>query len=299
MAKLFTPIKLREITFKNRIFMSPMCQYSAKGGIPGPWHMVNYGSRAVGGVSLVIVEATAVSPEGRITPWDTGLWSNAHVEAFRPIVDFIREQGAVPGIQIGHAGRKASCDAPWRGGHHLPTGSGGWTTVAPSAVSFSPAHAAPKALSIAEIDRLVTQFVETAQRALAAGFEVIELHCAHGYLLNEFLSPLANRREDEYGGSFDNRCRLPLRIAAEIRKLWPAQWPMFVRISATDWVEGGWDIEQSVRFAQKLREIGVDLVDCSTGGMVPDAVIPAGPASRFRLPKRFGVKGASPAVPSA
>ncbi len=282
MAKLFTPLKLRETTFKNRIFVSPMCQYSAEGGMPGPWHMVNYGSRAVGGAALVMVEATAVAPEGRITPWCTGLWSNAHTEAFHPITDFIRSQGSIPGIQIGHAGRKASCDAPWRGGHYLPIGSGGWATVAPSALPFSPAHAAPHALSIAEIDDLAAKFVETAQRALAAGFEVIELHCAHGYLLNEFLSPLANLRQDEYGGSLENRCRLPLKIAAGIRALWPAHWPIFVRISATDWVEGGWDEAQSIQFARWLRDVGIDLVDCSTGGMMPDAKIPAVPG--FQVP---------------
>jgi 2,4-dienoyl-CoA reductase-like NADH-dependent reductase (Old Yellow Enzyme family) len=282
MALLFTPLKLREITFKNRIFVSPMCQYSAEGGIPNHWHLVHYGTRAVGGAALVMVEATAVCPEGRITPWCTGIWSDHHVEAFRPIVDFIRAQGAIPAIQIAHGGRKASCEAPWRGGHYLPIGSGGWQTVAPSAIPFSPAHGIPHALTRAEIDDVVDLFADAARRALAAGFEVVEVHCAHGYLLNEFLSPLSNRREDEYGGSLENRCRLPLRIARTVRELWPQQWPVFVRISATDWVEGGWEVGQSVQFAQWLKQAGIDLIDCSTGGLIADAQVPFAPG--FQVP---------------
>lgn len=282
MAKLFTPLKLRGIEFKNRIFVSPMCQYSAEGGMPNNWHLVNYGSRAVGGAALVMVEATAICPEGRITPWCTGLWSDAHTEAFRPIADFIRSQGSVPGIQIGHAGRKASCDAPWRGSRYLPVGSGGWQTVAPSATPFTPSHGTPQALLPDAIDHIVELFAEAAQRSLAAGFEVIEVHCAHGYLLNEFLSPLSNQRKDEYGGSLENRCRLPLKVAQTIRDLWPEQWPVFVRISATDWVEGGWDLAQSVQFTKWLKEIGIDLIDCSSGGLVADAKIPAAPG--FQTP---------------
>jgi 2,4-dienoyl-CoA reductase-like NADH-dependent reductase (Old Yellow Enzyme family) len=288
MARLFSPLKLREIELKNRIVVSPMCQYSAEGGMPNHWHLVNYGSRAVGGAALVMVEATAVSPEGRITPWCTGIWSDKHTAAFLPITDFIRAQGAVPGIQIAHAGRKASCNQPWNGSQYLPLGSGGWQTVAPSAIPFSPAHGTPHALSSGEIDGIVELFAEAACRALAAGFEVAEVHCAHGYLLNEFLSPLANRREDDYGGSLENRCRLPLRVAQTVRDLWPAQWPVLVRISATDWVEGGWDLAQSVQFAKWLKEIGIDLIDCSTGGMVPDALIPAGPG--FQVPFAAGVR---------
>jgi 2,4-dienoyl-CoA reductase-like NADH-dependent reductase (Old Yellow Enzyme family) len=288
MARLFSPLKLREIELKNRIVVSPMCQYSAEGGMPNHWHLVNYGSRAVGGAALVMVEATAVSPEGRITPWCTGIWSDKHTAAYLPITDFIRAQGAVPGIQIAHAGRKASCNQPWNGSQYLPLGAGGWETVAPSALPFSPAHGMPHALSSDEIDGIVELFAEAACRALAAGFEVAEVHCAHGYLLNEFLSPLANRREDDYGGSLENRCRLPLRVAQTVRDLWPAQWPVFVRISATDWVEGGWDLAQSVQFSKWLKEIGIDLVDCSTGGMVPDAVIPAGPG--FQVPFAAGVR---------
>ncbi len=288
MAKLFTPLKLRDLELKNRIVVSPMCQYSAEGGIPNEWHRVHYGTRAVGGAAMVMVEATAVCPEGRITPWCTGLWSDAHVRAFEPITEFIRNQGAVPAIQIAHAGRKASSDAPWRGGVCLPVGAGGWQTMAPSAVPFSPAHGTPHALTLAEIDGVVEMFVEAAQRALAAGFEVAEVHCAHGYLLNEFLSPLSNRREDDYGGSLENRCRLPLRIAKAVRDLWPQHWPVLVRISATDWVEGGWDLAQSVQFAKWLKEIGIDLIDCSTGGLIHDAKIPA--ALGFQVPFAAGVR---------
>jgi 2,4-dienoyl-CoA reductase-like NADH-dependent reductase (Old Yellow Enzyme family) len=288
MAKLFTPLKLRELELKNRIVVSPMCQYSAEGGIPNPWHLVNYGSRAVGGAALVMVEATAIVPEGRITPWCLGLWSEAHAEAFRPITDFIRQQGAIPGIQIAHAGRKASCDAPWNGGKYLPIGAGGWQTVAPSAIPVTPAHGVPRALDHARIDTIVEQFADAARRALNAGFEVAEVHCAHGYLLNEFLSPLSNQRTDEYGGSMENRCRLPLKVAQTIREIWPQQWPVFVRISATDWVEGGWDLDQSIQFAQWLKDIGIDLIDCSTGGLILDANIPVGPG--FQVPFAEGVK---------
>lgn len=288
MAKLFTPLRLRALELKNRIVVSPMCQYSADGGLPNQWHMVNYGTRAVGGAALVMVEATAVCPEGRITPYCTGLWSDRHVAAFQPITDFIRSQGAVPAVQIAHAGRKASSDTPWNGSQYLPVGSGGWPTVAPSALPFSPAHAVPHALTHDEIDGVVEMFVEAACRALAAGFEVAEVHCAHGYLLNEFLSPLSNRRDDEYGGSLENRCRLPLRVARAVRESWPQQWPVFARISATDWVEGGWDLAQSVQFSRWLKEIGIDLVDCSTGGLVPDASIPAAPG--FQVPFAAGIR---------
>jgi len=288
MAKLFTPLKLREIELKNRIFVSPMCQYSAEGGIPNQWHLVNYGSRAVGGAALVIVEATAIVPEGRITPWCLGLWSDAHTEAFRPIVDFIKQQGAVPAIQIAHAGRKASCDTPWNGGKYLPIGAGGWPTVAPSAIPVTPAHGVPHALTHDEIDAIVEQFADAARRALTAGFEVAEVHCAHGYLLNEFLSPLSNQRTDEYGGSLENRARLPLRVAKTIRDLWPQQWPVFVRISATDWVEHGWDLEQSIQLSTWLKDIGIDLIDCSTGGLILDAKIPLAPG--YQVPFAEGIR---------
>lgn len=293
MAKLFTPLKLRELELKNRIVVSPMCQYSAEGGLPNQWHLVNYGSRAVGGAALVMVEATAVCPEGRITPWCTGIWSDRHTAAFRPIADFIRSQGAVPGIQIAHAGRKASCDKPWNGSKHLPVGAGGWQTVAPSPIPLTPAHGTPHALVRMEIDRIVELFADAACRALAAGFEVAEVHCAHGYLLNEFLSPLSNHREDEYGGSLENRCRLPLLVAKTVRGIWPSQWPVFARISATDWIpqlngRPGWDLAQSIQFAKWLKETGIDLVDCSSGGLILDAKIPFAPG--FQVPFADGVR---------
>lgn len=288
MAKLFTPFKLRELELKNRIVVSPMCQYSAEGGMPNPWHMVNYGSRAVGGAALIMQEATAVCPEGRITPWCLGLWSEQHTEAYRPITEFIKQQGAVPAIQIAHAGRKASCEAPWNGSKYIPVGSGGWQTVAPSAIPVTPAHATPRALDHDGIEHVVELFADAARRALAAGFEVAEVHCAHGYLLNEFLSPLSNAREDEYGGSLENRCRLPLRIAKTVRDIWPQQWPVFVRISATDWVEGGWDLPQSIQFARWLKDIGIDLIDCSTGGLILDAKIPVAPG--YQTPFAAGVR---------
>jgi len=277
MSKLFSPFKIRETTFKNRIFVSPMCHYSATDGMPNDWHLVNYGSRAVGGASLVIVEATGVCPEGRITPFCLGLWSDEQRDALKPIVDFIKRQGSIAGIQIAHAGRKASCDTPWNGSHYLTPAQGGWQTVAPSAIAVTPQHAVPHALTLAEIDVIFEQFMAATRRALEAGFEVLELHCAHGYLLNSFLSPLSNQRDDEYGGSLENRCRLALRLARAMRELWPQDKPMFVRISATDWVEGGWDLAQSVQLAKWMKEIGVDLIDCSSGGLILDAKIPVGP----------------------
>lgn len=276
MAKLFTPFQQREITFKNRIFVSPMCQYSATDGLANQWHLVHYGSRAVGGAGLVMVEATGVCPEGRITPHCLGIWSDAHTEALRPIVDFIKQQGAVLGIQIGHAGRKASCAAPWDGGGFLSADAGGWQTMAHSALALSPDHATPKALSGAEIDDIAALFVAAAKRALAAGFEVLELHSAHGYLLHEFLSPLTNQRSDEYGGSLANRCRLPLKIAKLLRELWPQDKPVFVRISVTDWVDNGWDLAQSIQLAKWLKQLGIDLLDCSSGGLLLDAKMRVG-----------------------
>lgn len=256
--------------------------------MPNQWHSVHYGTRAVGGAAMVMVEATAVCPEGRITPGCLGLWSDAHTAAFQPITEFICQQGAVPAIQIAHAGRKAACDAPWNGGKFLPIGSGGWHTVAPSAISLTPAHGTPHALSQGEIDEVVELFADATRRALAAGFEVAEVHCAHGYLLHEFLSPLSNQRTDEYGGSLENRCRLPLRIAETVRGIWPQQWPVLVRISATDWVEGGWNLAQSIQFAKWLKEMGIDLVDCSTGGLILDAQIPVAPG--FQVPFAAGVR---------
>lgn len=282
MSKLFSRLKLRELEFKNRIFVSPMCQYSAQDGIANTWHLVHLGSRAVGGAGMVMVEAAAVVPEGRISPYDMGIWSDRHADALAPISRFIREQGAVPAIQLAHAGRKASTDAPWFSRGALAPENSGWQVLAPSAVPFSPGSPQPRELTMTELDGVVAAFVAAAKRSLAAGFEVVEIHMAHGYLLHEFLSPLSNRRNDNYGGSLENRARLPLRVARAVREVWPQNLPLFVRISATDWVEGGWDLEQSLRLCRWLKETGVDLIDCSSGGLTPDAKIPAGPG--FQTP---------------
>ena len=277
MALLFTPLRLRDISFRNRVFVSPMCQYSCDDGLANDWHLVHLGSRAVGGAGLVMVEASAVSPEGRISPGDMGIWSERHAQALAPIARFIKAQGAVPGIQLAHAGRKASTDLPWRGGKPLTPAQGGWQPLAPSAIPFADGFPVPRALAPEQLDDIVTQFRDAARRALNAGFEVIELHMAHGYLLHEFLSPLANRRDDDYGGPLERRMRFPLAVAKAVRAVVPARLPLFVRISATDWVDGGWDLAQSIAFARALKAEGVDLVDCSTGGLVADAKIPAGP----------------------
>lgn len=278
MSRLFTPLTMREVTFRNRIFMSPMCQYSSQDGMPNDWHLVHLGSRAAGGVGLVIVEASAVAPEGRITPWDSGMWTEEQAAAYKRITDFIKGQGAVAGIQLAHAGRKASTDAPWRGGGALSPEAGGWEVAGPSPIPFNAASPTPRELSAGEIDALVEQFVASAGLAERAGFEMIELHMAHGYLLHEFLSPLTNQRKDPYGGSLENRMRLPLRVARAVRQAWPAERPLFVRISATDWVEsGGWDLEQSVALARELKALGVDLIDCSSGGLIPHVCIPVAP----------------------
>lgn len=282
MSKLFSLLKLRDLEFKNRIFVSPMCQYSAEDGIANTWHLVHLGGRAVGGAGLVMVEATAVVPEGRISRYDLGIWSDRHAEALAPIARFIREQGAVPAIQLAHAGRKASTDAPWLNHPALTPDNGGWEVVAPSAIPFSPASPQPRELAAGEMDGIVDAFVMAAKRSLAAGFEVAEVHMAHGYLLHEFLSPLSNKRTDSYGGSLENRARLPLQVVRAVRAVWPQNLPLFVRISATDWVEGGWDLPQSQQLCHWLKEAGVDLIDCSTGGLVPDAIIPAGPG--FQTP---------------
>jgi len=282
MSALFARFRLREVEFRNRVFVSPMCQYSSRDGLPTEWHLVHLGSRAVGGAGLVLTEATAVAPEGRISPGDLGLWSDAQAEAYAPITRFVREHGAVPGIQLAHAGRKASSDLPWRGGMPLGRAQGGWEPVAPSAVPFDSAFPTPRALALHEVRTLPLSFAAAARRARAAGFEVVEIHMAHGYLLHEFLSPLANRRGDAYGGSLENRMRLPLEVARAVREEWPAHLPLFVRISATDWAEGGFELEQAIALARELRRAGVDLVDCSSGGMIPDAVVPVGPG--FQVP---------------
>jgi 2,4-dienoyl-CoA reductase-like NADH-dependent reductase (Old Yellow Enzyme family) len=277
MSRLFSPLTIRQVTIRNRLFVSPMCQYSSNDGLPTDWHMVHLGSRAVGGAGLVMVEATAVSSEGRISPLDSGIWSDAHTDAFRSIARFIKEQGAAAAIQIAHAGRKASTDAPWNGGKAVAAGAGGWQPIGPSAIPFSPASPPPRAMSLEDLDKVANQFAQAARRAVSAGFDVIEIHMAHGYLLHEFLSPLSNHRGDEYGGSLENRMRFPLRVAGGVRDVLPKDKPLFVRISATDWVDGGWDLEQSIVLAKELKKMGVDLIDCSSGGSAPGAKVPVGP----------------------
>ncbi len=276
-SKLFSPIRIKDIEFKNRIFVSPMCQYSSREGLPADWHLVHLGSRAVGGAALVMVEATAVSPEGRISPWDSGIWSDQHMEAFKPITAFITGHGAVPGIQLAHAGRKASTGRPWEGGGAVAIENGGWQTIAPGPVPFSENYPVPRQMSSADMTMVIEQFAGAARRALQAGFRLAEIHAAHGYLLHEFLSPLSNHRQDEYGGSLENRMRFPLEVVAAVRDVWPAELPLFLRISATDWADGGWDIIQSVQFAHRLKASGIDLVDCSSGGLIPNVTIPAVP----------------------
>lgn len=277
MSKLFETYKLREIEFRNRIWVSPMCQYSSENGMPNDWHLVHLGSRAVGGAGLVIQEATAVSPEGRISPLDAGIWSDAHAEAYKKIATFIKSQGAIAGIQLAHAGRKASTAEPWNGGKKVEVENGGWEPVAPSAIAFEPDYPMPREMSVFDIEKATNDFVEAAKRAVETGFEVIELHAAHGYLFHEFLSLLSNKRTDEYGGSLENRMRFPLEAARQVRETVPKNLPVFVRISATDWMENGWDLAQSIEFCKELKKIGIDLIDVSTGGNVSDAKIPVAP----------------------
>jgi 2,4-dienoyl-CoA reductase (NADPH2) len=273
---LLTPLTIRGVTFRNRIVVSPMCQYCANDGFADDWHLVHLGSRAAGGAALVFVEATAVSPEGRITPGDMGLWSDRHAEPLARIASFVSRMGAVPGIQLAHAGRKASCRVPWEGGGQIPLDAGGWQTMGPSAVPFREDDRPPQPLDEAGIRAIIGQFRAAAERAVKAGFHVIELHAAHGYLLHEFLSPLSNHRTDRYGGSLENRMRIVLEAASALRETVPQELPLFVRISATDWVEGGWDLPQSVELAKALKPLGVDLIDCSSGALVPGAKIPVG-----------------------
>jgi 2,4-dienoyl-CoA reductase-like NADH-dependent reductase (Old Yellow Enzyme family) len=274
---------MRDVELKNRIVVSPMCQYSAKNGHPQAWHLVHLGSRAVGGAGLVMTEATAVEARGRISPSDTGIYDDSHVESWRPIAEFIRSQGALPGMQLAHAGRKASVTPPWEGGKAIASQDGGWIPVAPSAIAFGEGYAVPAALSKKEIGNIVKLFADAATRALAAGFEVLELHAAHGYLLHQFLSPLCNERTDEYGGVFDNRIRLTLQVAETVRNVWPHRPPLFVRLSASDWKEGGWDLEQTIALSAKLKSVGVDLIDVSSGGAVPGVKIPLGPGYQVKF----------------
>jgi 2,4-dienoyl-CoA reductase-like NADH-dependent reductase (Old Yellow Enzyme family) len=284
MAKLFTPVQVRSTTVRNRVWVAPMCQYSAVDGVPNDWHLVHLGSFARGGAGLVITEASAVSPEGRISPADAGIWNDTQRDAWARIVTFLRAQGATPGMQLAHAGRKGSTRAPFDGRGSVPVAEGGWETVAPSAVAY-PGYDTPRELTGEEIDQVVEDFATAARRALDAGFEVLEVHAAHGYLLHQFLSPLSNQRSDEYGGSFDNRVRLLLRVVEAVRAAVPESTPLLVRVSATDWVEGGWDADESVALAKLLRDADVDLIDVSTGGNAP-AEIPVGPGYQVDFARR-------------
>jgi 2,4-dienoyl-CoA reductase-like NADH-dependent reductase (Old Yellow Enzyme family) len=285
---LFTPLQLRGVTLKNRIAVSPMCQYSSEDGFANDWHFVHLGSRAVGGAGLVIFEASGVTPEGRISPQDLGIYKDEHVAPLARIVKFIHEHGSVAGIQLAHAGRKASKTPPWDGDKAVAPVAGGWVPEAPSAVAFDDQSTVPTALDAAGIQRVIRAFAEATDRARAAGFRVVEIHGAHGYLLHEFLSPLSNQRTDEYGGSYDNRVRLIREVTRAVRQRWPEDLPLFVRLSATDWVEGGWTLDDSIRLARLLKEDGADLIDCSSGAIIPGVKIPAGPS--YQVPLSAGVR---------
>jgi 2,4-dienoyl-CoA reductase-like NADH-dependent reductase (Old Yellow Enzyme family) len=287
MSHLFDDLRIRDITLRHRIVVSPMCQYSSKDGFANDWHLVHLGSRAVGGASLVFTEATAVLPEARISPQDLGFWKDEHIEPLARIARFVREQGSVAGIQLAHAGRKASARRPWEGRGLIPVEQGGWQPVAPSALRFASDYPLPEALNEDGIRKLVAAFGQAARRACEAGFQVIEIHAAHGYLIHEFFSPFSNQRTDEYGGSFENRTRLLREVVEEVRRNWPERLPLFVRISATDWKEGGWDLDQSVELASRLQPLGVDLIDCSSGGNIADVEIPVEPGYQVRFAERI------------
>lgn len=290
MTKLFSPLKIKDITFRNRIAISPMCQYSSVDGFANDWHLSHYGSRATGGAGLIIQEATAVVPEGRITPGDLGLYYDAHIDKLKQITAFIESQGAVPGIQLAHSGRKGSCSKPWEGGAQLSLQEGGWETVAPSVLSFNPEDRLPKILDKEGIIQVTDCFKSAAQRALEARFKVLEIHAAHGYLNHEFLSPVSNHRTDEYGGSFENRIRFLLGIVKAVQNVWPQNLPLFVRISATDWVEGGWDIDEAAQLSGILKSEGVDLIDCSSGGWCHGQKYLSVPDIRCLFPTGSGMK---------
>jgi len=285
---LFDTLQIREATLRNRIVVSPMCQYSSTDGFATDWHLVHLGSRAVGGAAVVFTEASAVLPDGRISPQDLGIYKDDHIEMLARIARFIRSQGAIPGTQLAHAGRKASTVCPWEGSRAVPVSNGGWIPVAPSAVPFSDTYAVPTALDLNGIRTVVKAFAEAARRACEAGFGVIEIHAAHGYLIHEFLSPLSNKRTDSYGGSFENRTRFLREVVTAVRHAWPEGNPLFVRISATDWIEGGWDLDQSVELANQLGPLGVDLIDCSSGGILPGAKIPVEPG--YQVPFAEGIR---------
>lgn len=286
MADLFTPLTLRALTLKNRVVVSPMCQYSARDGMVNDWHLVHLGSRAVGGAGLVIAEASAVLPEGRISSADLGMWDDAHVDPLARLVRVIDQQGSVAGVQLAHAGRKASTASPWRGGRPVPPGDGGWEPLGPSAVPFGEGYSTPKAMTLDDIAHVVSAFAAAAARAVRAGMRVVEVHAAHGYLIHQFLSPLTNRRTDAYGGKFDGRVRLCLEVVEAVRRVLPESLPLWVRISATDWVDGGWEIEQSIELARRLKARGVDVIDCSSGGTVPNAAVPVAPGYQIPFASR-------------
>ncbi|MGI8561083.1 MAG: NADH:flavin oxidoreductase/NADH oxidase [Luteimonas sp.] len=287
MSDLFHPFAQRSLRLRNRLVVSPMCQCSSVDGMPDDWHLVHLGSRAVGGAAVVFTEATAVSPEGRISPQDAGIWNDRQAQAWSRVARFVAAQGAIPAMQLAHAGRKASTHAPWRGSGEVPVADGGWPVVAPSALAFDEPYPIPSALDDAGIAKVVADYRAAARRALDAGFRLIEIHAAHGYLLHEFLSPLSNRRDDAHGGSFDNRVRALHAVIAAVREVWPEALPLWLRISATDWAEGGWDIGQSVALAQGLAARGVDLVDVSSGGLVPRVEIPVGPGYQVHFAARI------------
>ena len=290
MSHLFDPLKLRGVTLRNRIGISPMCQYSAHDGMANDWHLVHLGARAIGGAGLIIVEATGVEARGRITPQCLGLWNDEQIEPLARVTHFLREHGATPGIQLAHAGRKASTAAPWKGGTPISPDQGGWTDiVGPEAQAYNENMPTPRALSTDEVRSIAAAFGAAARRALAAGFDIVEIHAAHGYLLHSFLSPLSNQRTDEYGGSFENRCRMLLETTRAIRAEWPDARPLFVRISATDWIDGGWTIDDSIALTKLLKSEGVDLIDCSSGGNVPKAPVPVGPGYQVPLAERVRV----------
>jgi 2,4-dienoyl-CoA reductase-like NADH-dependent reductase (Old Yellow Enzyme family) len=294
---LFSPFRLRSVELVNRIGVSPMCQYCYDDGFSNDWQLVHLGARAQGGAGLVMVEASAVLANGRITPGDLGIWKDEHIPCLKHLTRFIHSQGARAGIQLAHAGRKASMGTPWAGERLVPVDEGGWVPVAPSALAFSPQYAIPRALDQNGIDAVIDAFRQAARRALKAGFDIVEVHAAHGYLIHEFLSPLSNHREDAYGGSFENRTRLALQVVDAVRAEWPQDLPVFVRISATDWMEGGWTVDDSVALARLFREHGVDLVDVSSGGNVPGARIPVGPGYQVpfaaRIRKEAGIATAA------
>lgn len=296
MSKINQPLTIKSVTFKNRIGMSPMCQYSANEGVANDWHLVHYGSRAVGGAGLIILEASAVSPEGRITPYDLGIWSDEQIPQLQKITSFIHSNGSVAGIQIAHAGRKASHDKPTNGGKQLPPTQGGWQTFGPSPIPFDPEELSPKELDKNGIEHIKMRFQAAALRAKKAGFRLLEIHAAHGYLIHEFLSPLSNTRNDEYGGSFENRIRLLTEIVDAVKNEWTNELPLIVRLSATDWTEGGWNPEETVNLSEILRQKGVDLIDCSTGGNIYNAKIKLAPGYQVEFSeaiRKTGIKTAT------